>query len=81
MDQRDLIEDLDTRQNHVLDRLAELNARVESLLNECLAARDEALKAAGTESSGSQATQLITRADPGGPTCQSPSIVASQVTR
>ena len=44
MDERALIEDLDARQNTVLDRLAELNARVESLLNECLAARDQSLK-------------------------------------
>ena len=81
MDQRALIEDLDTRQNDVLDRLAELNARVESLLNECLAARDEALKAAEAEFTSPKAPRLVTRADPGVPTCQSPSIIASQVSR
>lgn len=46
MDERALIEDLDARQNTVLDRLAELNARVESLLGECLRARDAALRVA-----------------------------------
>jgi hypothetical protein len=81
MDQRDLIEDLDTRQNDVLDRLAELNARVESLLNECLAARDEALKAAETETAAPQISRMITRADPGGPICQSPSIISAPVAR
>jgi hypothetical protein len=80
MDQHDLIENLDTRQNDVLDRLAELNARVESLLNECLAARDEALKAADAESAKPPGSRLITRADPGGPICQSPSVIATPVT-
>jgi hypothetical protein len=81
MDQRELIEDLDTRQNDVLDRLAELNARVESLLNECLAARDEALKAAEVETNAPHGSRLITRADPGGPICQSPSITSVPVSR
>ena len=38
-----LIDELESRQNDVLDRLAELNARVEGLLNDCLAARDARL--------------------------------------
>jgi hypothetical protein len=81
MEHPDLIEDLDKRQNEVLDRLAELNARVESLLNECLAARDEALKAADAESAAPRGSRLITRADPGGPISQSPLIIATPVTR
>lgn len=39
-----LIDELESRQNDVLNRLAELNARVEGLLNECLAARDARLQ-------------------------------------
>ncbi len=45
MDQSALLEDLDLRQNGVLDRLAELNASVEALLKECLATRDQACQA------------------------------------
>jgi hypothetical protein len=41
MDQSVLLEELDVRQNEVLDRLAELNARVEALVKECLVARDQ----------------------------------------
>lgn len=42
--QASLIDELESRQNDVLDRIAELNARVEDLLNECLVARDARLK-------------------------------------
>jgi hypothetical protein len=40
MDQRTSAEELDHRQDHVLQQLAELNARVESLVNVYLRARD-----------------------------------------
>ena len=40
MDQTAFLEDLDQRQNAVLDQLAELNARVEALLQECLQGRE-----------------------------------------
>ena len=39
-----LIDDLESRQNDVLDRLADLNSRVEGLLNECLQARENRLQ-------------------------------------
>jgi hypothetical protein len=45
MDQSALLDDLDRRQNEVLDRLAELNARVEALLQECMTARENAAEA------------------------------------
>jgi hypothetical protein len=41
MDQRTTADELDHRQDHVLQQLAELNARVESLVNACLKARDQ----------------------------------------
>ena len=37
-EQRTLLEEIDARQDEVLEKLAELNERVESLLRECLAA-------------------------------------------
>jgi hypothetical protein len=43
MDQHTTIEELDHRQEDVLQRLDELNSRIESLLNSCLKARDRAL--------------------------------------
>ena len=39
--QRTLIDDIDDRQEALLNDLATLNARVEALLNECLAAREQ----------------------------------------
>lgn len=37
--QRTLIDEIDERQNHLLDEIDALNARVEALLNQCLATR------------------------------------------
>ena len=37
-----LLEDLDIRQDQVLEALDELNARIEHLLNQCLATREPA---------------------------------------
>jgi hypothetical protein len=45
MDQAALLEDLDQRQNAVLEQLAELNASVEALLKECLSTREQASEA------------------------------------
>lgn len=42
MDQAALLEDLDQRQNAVLDQLAALNASIEALLKECMTAREQA---------------------------------------
>ena len=39
--QRTLIDDIDDRQEVLLNDLSSLNARVEALLNECLAAREQ----------------------------------------
>lgn len=39
--QRTLIDEIDDRQEALLNDLASLNARVESLLDECLAAREQ----------------------------------------
>lgn len=39
--QRTLIDEIDDRQEALLNDLSSLNARVEALLNECLAARDQ----------------------------------------
>lgn len=41
-----LLEELDQRQNEVLDELDKLNEDVENLLNECLRLRNEELEAA-----------------------------------
>jgi hypothetical protein len=38
---RSLIDEIDDRQNDLLNQLATLNARVESLLDTCLQAREE----------------------------------------
>jgi hypothetical protein len=43
MDQAALLDDLDQRQNAVLEQLAALNTSIETLLKECLAARDQAV--------------------------------------
>ena len=39
--QRTLIDDIDDRQEALLNELASLNARVEALLNDCLATREQ----------------------------------------
>ena len=39
--QRTLIDEIDDRQEALLNDLASLNARVEALLNECLASREQ----------------------------------------
>lgn len=39
--EQSLLEDLDARQDQILEALDELNARVERLLNECLSGREE----------------------------------------
>jgi hypothetical protein len=41
-EQRSLLDELDARQNEVLDQLDELNQRIESLISECLPSRAEA---------------------------------------
>ena len=40
-DQRTLIDEIDERQDVLLNELASLNARVEALLNDCLATREQ----------------------------------------
>lgn len=40
--EQSLLEDLDARQDEILAALDELNARIERLLNDCLAGRLEA---------------------------------------
>jgi hypothetical protein len=87
MDQRELIEDLDGRQNDVIERLAQLNSRVESLLNECLTARNQASKAVDTysgpiirhEASSISASAILS--DPSAPISQSPATGAGPATR
>lgn len=44
-EQRTLIDEIDERQEALLNDLSSLNARVEALLNDCLAAREEQRKA------------------------------------
>jgi hypothetical protein len=39
-----LLEELDTRQNEILDQLEALNARIERTLRECLPAKGPALQ-------------------------------------
>lgn len=41
-----LLEELDTRQNEILDQLEELNARIERTLRECLPAKEGRLRIA-----------------------------------
>lgn len=43
--QRTLIDEIDDRQDVLLNELASLNSRVEALLNECLATREEQRRA------------------------------------
>jgi len=42
-----LLEELDTRQNEILDQLEELNARIERILKECLSTKEPQLRLAG----------------------------------
>ena len=42
-----LLEELDTRQNEILDQLEELNARIEKVLQESLLAREPHLRLVG----------------------------------
>jgi hypothetical protein len=41
-----LLEELDARQNEILDQLEELNSRIERVLKECVPAKDEQLRIA-----------------------------------
>ena len=69
--QRSLIDEIDDRQEELLKQLAELNARVETLLDSCLKARDEE-RVDPQPADGS--------AIPGGPNvqiCQSPAATSS----
>ena len=52
MDQAAFLEDLDRRQNAVMDQLADLNVSIEALLKECLAARDQATQTVQTDPLG-----------------------------
>jgi hypothetical protein len=40
-DQRSLLEELEARQDEVLNELDQLNERIEALINECLGNRDQ----------------------------------------
>ncbi len=42
-----LLEELDTRQNEILDQLEELNARIERVLKECMPAKEPQLSLVG----------------------------------
>lgn len=42
-----LLEELDARQNEILDQLEELNARIERVLKECLPAKGPQLSLVG----------------------------------
>ena len=42
-----LLEELDTRQNEILDQLEELNARIERVLKECMPAKGPQLSLVG----------------------------------
>lgn len=69
--QRTLIDEIDDRQEALLNDLASLNARVEALLNECLAAREQQR----------QAEEMIdepsTLAGPNVPIFQSPEVISA----
>ena len=67
--QRTLIDEIDDRQNELLEQLAALNTRVEELLNTCLQAREQERVDAGEGESSI----------PGGPNApisQSPEVTA-----
>ncbi len=69
--QRSLIDDIDDRQEALLSELEALNARVEQLLDECLASRDrERLAEAGDNAE-------TTPADPGAPISQWPATASA----
>jgi hypothetical protein len=42
-----LLEELDTRQNEILDQLEELNARIERVLKDCMPAKEPQLSLVG----------------------------------
>ena len=42
-----LLEELDVRQNEILDQLEELNARIERVLKECVSAKEPRLSVVG----------------------------------
>ncbi|MFN0020522.1 MAG: hypothetical protein ACKVP0_19870 [Pirellulaceae bacterium] len=42
-----LLEELDSRQNEILDQLEELNARIERVLKECMPAKEPQLSLVG----------------------------------
>ena len=73
IDQRALVEDLDSRQNDVLRQLADLNDRIETLLNQCLVARQQALDAVQASATplASGTDGQFNRGDPNVPTYQS----------
>jgi hypothetical protein len=57
--QRTLIDDIDDRQDILLDDLATLNARVEALLNECLATREQQRRAEEDESEPAAVCEFV----------------------
>ena len=72
MDQTAFLEDLDQRQNAVLDQLAELNARVEALLQECLQGREaENTVESPPKTVSSQEADAVNPSDRGAPTSRS----------
>jgi hypothetical protein len=64
MEQFALLEDLDQRQNSVLDRLSELNASIEALLKECLVARDQACQVVDAEQPHERRAPTPSKIDP-----------------
>ncbi len=70
--QASLIDELDARQNDVLDRLAELNARVETLLRSCLELRETSAEELAASEPGSDNQRPFNPAGPTAPICQSP---------
>ena len=78
-DQRSFLEELDARQDSVLEKLAELNQRVEALLSDCLANRSDASEIRRAEPAHGLAPQaVVILDDPGAPICQSPTSVVAQ---
>lgn len=72
MDQSKLLEELDQRQNDVLDQLATLNSRIEAFLQECLAERDQACQGTDVDAPASAPASQVTLSGRGARTSQSP---------
>ena len=75
-EERTLLQELDERQDHVLEELTKLNQRVETLLNECLDRSGPGGQPTVGEGCGSGIPPAIIPGDPNALISQSPESIA-----